>query len=389
MTQPPLMLSVFATFAIGGPQVRFVSLANHYGRAWRHVVVSMDGKVDCATRLSPELDVTFLSPPIRPRALVANIAPFRRVLRDLAPDVLVTNNWGSIEWAVANQLGGGVRHVHIEDGFGPDELGGQKLRRVLARRYALRRCPVIVPSVTLLKISTELWRLPPAHVHYIPNGIDFGRFQPADAQGGQLAADRGPPLVGAVAALRPEKNFGRLLRATRLLLDEGTALRVVIVGDGPERARLEAMAAELQLSDTVTFAGAVADPSQYLRAFDVFAISSDSEQMPLALLEAMATGLPVVATPVSDVPQMLARENRPFLCSRDDASLADALRRMLRDSGLRRRIGAANRAKVERDYDERHMFRRYQELFAPSSDLRPPELGAFEAPASRGRRVPC
>ena len=360
----PLVLSVFATFAVGGPQVRFAALANHYGRSWRHAIVAMDGRYDCAERLSPALDVEFPATPTT-GGLLANLATFRRALTQLAPDVLVTHNWGSIEWVMANLAPGGVRHIHIEDGFGPEEALCQIRRRVLTRRMVLRRSSIVLPSRTLGKIAAEIWRLPPARLHYIPNGLDLQRFRPAtELQTRARARADGPPLVGTVAALRAEKNLSRLLRAARLLRDEGTPLRLAIVGEGPERPKLEALAAELGIADAVAFEGGLEDPSQAYRALDLFALSSDTEQMPLSVLEAMASGLPVAATAVGDVPHMLAAENRPYVADKDDAALAAALRPLLRDAALRGQVGAANRRKAEADYDAQVMFRRYGELLA-------------------------
>jgi glycosyltransferase involved in cell wall biosynthesis len=362
-TAPPLVLSVFATFAVGGPQVRFAALANHFGPAWRHAVIAMDGRYDCTQRLAPELDVIFPGIQNPRRTVLANVARFRRLLGDLAPDVLVTHNWGSIEWVLANLTSVRARHVHIEDGFGPEEADGQLRRRVVARRLLLRDSTVVLPSLTLLKIARETWRLPTAR--YIPNGLDLARFQPVDA------APHGPPRIGTVAALRLEKNLARLLRAAKLLLAQGRSFSLTIVGDGPERERLGALAAELGIGEAVDFTGAVPDPAAAYRDFDIFALSSDTEQMPLSVLDAMGAGLPVAATAVGDVPQMLARENQPFLCRRDDAALAEALARLLSEAGLRRRVGAANRLKAERDYDQDRMFRRYGELLTPDPGRRP------------------
>src|SRR5580698_10655388 len=166
------VLSVFATFAVGGPQVRFAALANRYGARYRHLIVAMDGNLACRERLSPSLDVSFPAVPIHKGATLANLRAFRRLLRAWRPDVLVTNNWGSIEWAMAN-LPAIVRHVHIEDGFGPEERDRQIRRRVWMRRLALRRSTVALPSRTLVRIATATWRLDPRRIHYIPNGIDL------------------------------------------------------------------------------------------------------------------------------------------------------------------------------------------------------------------------
>ena len=169
-------------------------------------------------------------------------------------------------------------------------------------------------------------------------------------------------MIGTVAALRPEKNLGRLLRAFALL-PEGCQARLVIAGDGPERAALEALARELGVAERVQFTGHVADPARLYGGFDLFALSSDTEQMPLTVLEAMAAGLPVVATEVGDVRAMLCPENDPFVGPKEAAALAERLRDLLADAALRQRIGAANRAKAERDFDEQGMFHAWRALF--------------------------
>ncbi|WP_135467495.1 glycosyltransferase family 4 protein [Crenalkalicoccus roseus] len=356
---PPLVLSVFSTFAIGGPQVRFATLANRLGPAFRHAIVAMDGDLGCAERLAPGLDIAWPEVAIRKGDTFGNAWRFRRALRRIRPDVLVTYNWGTIEWALANAWPL-ARHVHVEDGFGPEEQSAQLPRRVLMRRAFLRRRTVVVPSRTLWRIATEVWRLPEARLRYIPNGIDLARFAPA----AERAAGQ-PVTIGTVAALRSEKNLARLLRAFRLLPEEGGA-RLVIAGEGPERASLEALAVALGLGGRVRFTGHVGDPAPLYRTFDLFALSSDTEQMPLSVLEAMAAGLPVVATDVGDVRAMLAAENAPFVTTRDEAGLAEGLRRLAEDAPLRARIGAANRARAEREYDERAMVGAYAALFAES-----------------------
>ena len=363
MSSPPrpLLLSVFPSFDIGGPQVRFTNLINHLGATWRHAIISISGQDACAHRISSDLDVSFPRVRLRRGALLANLAEIRGALSAIKPDVLVTHNWGSMEWVLAN-LSVGVRHVHVEDGFGPEEQSSQIARRVMVRRMALRRSAVILPSLTLMRIARDVWRLPAARMRHVPNAIDLGCFHPPPSPP-QLA---GPPCVGAVAALRPEKNLARLLRAARLLIDEGVALRLDVIGEGPERASLEAQAADLGLADVVNFTGAMQDPSSAYRVFDLFALSSDTEQMPLSVMEAMATGLPVASTRVGDVERMLSSDNQPFLCDMNDRAFAEALRPLLLSAALRRRVGEGNRAKAVRDFDERAMFRAYAEVLAPT-----------------------
>ncbi|WP_431282448.1 glycosyltransferase family 4 protein [Humitalea sp. 24SJ18S-53] len=359
---PPLLLHVFPSFAVGGAQVRFAALANRYGTRWRHAVVALDGREACAARLAPDVPLQLVpSPYARGEAAPQRLLAIIALLRRLRPALLVTSNWGSIEWAIASRFLRDLPHLHTEDGFGSDESAGQIPRRILARRLVLRRSSVILPSVTLLRAARETWRLPEARLRYVPNGIDLRRFAPDGARAALDAPGEGP-LIGTVAALRPEKNLGRLLRAAAILLRDGVPLRLAIVGDGPEKQPLMALAEHLGIAASVAFAGAIADPAAAYRAMDLFCLSSDTEQMPFSVLEAMATGLSVASTDVGDVGTMLAEENRPHLAARDDAALAAALRPLLRDPSLRTRLGAANRRRVENDYDQETMFATYAAL---------------------------
>lgn len=358
----PLILSIFPSFAVGGAQVRFVALANRFGPRWRHVIVSLDGATGCAERLRPEVPFTLLPRPI-PRGLdpLRSAWRARAMLRALRPAALVTSNWGSIEWALANLAPPRLRHLHTEDGFGPDEAAGQKPRRILTRRLALRWSEVALPSTVLLRAAREAWHLPEARLHHIPNGLDIRRFTPEGPRA-EIAVPGEGPVIGTVAALRPEKNLARLLRACALLRGEGQALRLLVIGDGAERAGLEALAAELGLGGCTHFAGHVPDPAAAYRAMDLFALSSDTEQMPFSVMEAMASGVAVASTAVGDVRVMLPPEAAPHIAALEDAALAEAIRPLLGDGALRARLGAANRAKAARDYDEETMFQAYAAL---------------------------
>ncbi len=367
MTRPHL-LHVFSTFAIGGPQMRFVALANHFGAAYRHTLIAMDGNTACRARLAPGLDVAFPDNPLRKGETLANLGRIMATLRALRPDLLVTSNWGTIEWAMANALAR-IPHLHMEDGFGPEERARQIPRRVWLRRLFLRRATVMLPSQTLLRIATAQWRLPARHLRYVPNGIDLARFAARFAHGPRGIPPWGDgegPVVGTVAALRAEKNLSRLLAAFAAVPPPA---RLVIVGNGPERAALAAQAAALGLAARVHFTGAIDDTAPVYRFFDVFALSSDTEQMPLSVLEAMASGLPVAATDVGDVRAMLAPENAAFVLPPSETALAGAITRLLADPAARAAIGAANRARAEQVFDQRAMFRAYADLFGGTAAM--------------------
>lgn len=340
--------------------MRLCAVLNHFGARWRHSIVALNGDVACRERLRPEVPVAFPSVALPKGATLANVRRIRAVLREMRPDMVITSNWGSIEWAMANR-GLGIGHLHVEDGFGPEERDRQLPRRVWTRRVALMGRNVVMPSRTLERIALDVWRLARRRVLYVPNGIDLGRF-------GGGARGTGGLVIGTVATLRAEKNLGRLLRAFAVL-DAGLEARLVIVGDGPERAGLEGLAAELGVAERVMFAGHQADPSGFYAGFDVFALSSDTEQMPLSVLEAMAAGVPVVATEVGDVRAMVAPENARWLCAREDGALAGALRDALGDAAARGAVGAANRAKAVREYAQEAMFSAYGALFDGAAGL--------------------
>jgi glycosyltransferase involved in cell wall biosynthesis len=350
----PRLLHVFSTFAVGGAQMRFATLAAALGSRYRHVVIAMDGDYACASRLPPGLDVCCEQIEVVKGATLANVRRFRRRLREIGPDVLVTYNWGAIEWAMAD-IPRLARHIQVEDGFGPEERTRQLPRRVMTRRLVLARSMVAVPSRTLWQIATEVWRLDPRRVRYVPNGIDLARFAGPRATSVE-------PVIGTVAGLRAEKNVARLVRSFRLVADVLPA-RLVIAGDGPQRAALERLAGELGLAGRVHFTGHLDDPAVAYRGLDAFALSSDTEQMPLSVIEAMAAGLPVAATDVGDVAAMVADENRAFVTPLDDAALAQAIVVLARDRVLREEVGAANRAKAEAEFGQSAMVAAWERLF--------------------------
>jgi len=155
--------------------------------------------------------------------------------------------------------------------------------------------------------------------------------------------------------------------------------RLVIVGEGPESERIAAEARERGVAARVLMPGFLADPARWIGHFDIFALSSDSEQFPISLVEAMAAGLPAVATAVGDVAQMVSDDNRPLIVdAEDEAAFAAALDSLADRPDLRRAIGRANREKAAAEYDEAGMIAHYARLYGEAIG-RP---GAFTPPAA-------
>lgn len=349
------ILHVFPTFAVGGQQLRLAALIEGLGAAFRHVILALNGDLSAADRVAGEAEfvplVTKKSPLVSPSA----VAVLKDAIVRHDPDLLCTYNWGAMEAVVANAVGPRKPHIHFEDGFGPDEtLAKQNWKRVLVRRVLLRRATLVAPSRGLARLALERWRLDPRRVRYLANGVELARFAV------ERDYDRAPATVGSVGALRPEKNFARLMRA----FDASQAARLVIIGDGPDRGALVSVAAGLGSAARIDLAGRSDAPETAYRAFDIFAMSSDTEQMPLSLMEAMAAGLPVAATEVGDVKAMLSAENRPFVAKPgDEAALANAIRTLAGDSDLRRRLGEANQARARTEFSHERMIAEHRGLY--------------------------
>jgi glycosyltransferase involved in cell wall biosynthesis len=356
---------VFPSFGIGGVPLRMVRIINHLGKQFRHTIVALDGNFDAAAGFAGGIDVTIAPMRTVRRSTLRNLADSTLALRRLRPDFLLTYNWGAIEWAAASRFSRIPRHVHLEAGFGSSEADFQIARRVLFRRWALARCAlVVVPSRRLEYLASRVWRLPAERIAYVPNGVDTARFAKPQRDGVPGFVRRpGELVVGTVAPLRREKNIGRLLQVFAAVRSSDP-LRLIIAGDGAERVSLERLAADLGISNRVVFTGRVF-PEAVLGEFDIFALSSDTEQMPNALLEAMAAGRAIAAVDVGDVKDIVCEANREFIVERDDApAFARALTRLLRDPEKRRALGAANRQRAVDEFSQERMFSAYSRILA-------------------------
>ena len=368
--QPPLILHVLPSFAVGGVPARTTEIINHLGTTFQHAIVALDGNYACGDRLTDTTQVEF--PSIRNGAAqpIGSFFFQHAMLRRLRPDLLLTYNWGAIEWALVNTICPVCPHIHLEDGFGLDEADRQLPRRVLFRRIALARTAgVVVPSETLVRLATQTWRLPPKKLVHIPNGVDCSRFAQVAAARDILGVQRSSAelIVGTVAPLRPEKNLEFLLECFAGIAMNFNA-RLVIVGDGSERPKLVQLAEVLGITQKVHFTGHIDAVENALACFDVFALTSRTEQMPFSILQAMAAAKPIAAVDVGDIRIMLPPENQPFVASESDRpAFRDVLARLLEDVATRAKIGAQNRAHVQSHFPLDQMLEAHRRLLAATA----------------------
>ncbi len=360
---------IFPNFGTGGPEVRTVLLMNALADQFRHTVIALNGNLEMKRFVPPKVDATFHEHSIA-GGWWQRIRKIGNLTRDIAPDLVLTYGWGGTDALVAARLAGIQPVIHTEDGFLPDEVARQKRLRLYCRRLAFRTANrLIVPSRTLETIAKNRWQIPESKLSYIPNGVNTDQFSPDTNRNNLdplirvLGLDPAKPVIGTVGALRPEKNHARLLRATVKLLKRNDA-QLLLVGDGCEREGLVSLAVQMGIQKQVHFVGHVSDPAPYYRLMDVFASTSDTEQMPISLLEAMATGLSVAATNVGDVLEMVADTGKRFIVPTDaENQLEQALERLISNSSLRTSLGEDNRLKSIREYSEATMIARYAERY--------------------------
>ena len=209
--------------------------------------------------------------------------------------------------------------------------------------------------------------LPADKVVVIPNGIDTARFQPNPAQRAvireQLNLSRQAPVCTIVAALRPEKNHARFLRVAANVVKAQPETQFLIVGDGPTRETLATLPAELGIREHVHFLGCRSDIPELLAASDLFLLTSDNEANPVSVMEAMACGLPVVATRVGSIHEMVEDDVHGYLVSTDDeAGFAERVVQLVGDDATRRKMAAANRQKAVSSASLDVMVQGYQRL---------------------------
>lgn len=319
-----------------------------------------------AEGLGSRIICTHKKPGLRP----STVGSIRSVLREVQPDVVHSHTIAALFYGGPAAWSAGVPlMVHTEHS---NNVGWESSRRKawlwwLAGSFARRFFCVS------RDIADELERgrvIPRSRLRVMMNGIDTVRVaRPTDTAGlrRSLGIPAAAPVIGTVGRLNPVKRQEVLVRAFARLRAAIPDAHLVLVGDGPSRDELRGLVAQLGVEDSVHFAGYQAEPERFLQIMNVFALTSGMEGLPLSILEAWAVGLPVVASAVGGVPDLIAEGEDGFLFpSGDEEKLAAILADLLRNPERARQIGNAARRKVTEQYDLRRMAddydREYREL---------------------------
>jgi len=370
---PIRILHCHSTFSAGGKERRAVQLMNAFGKAAQHTIVSgMPDQMGARALIDRKVRVNFPTdfPSLTGRPTPGRLVTIAQAMKGF--DLILAYNWGAMDAVMAHTIFGqnfGLAPlVHHEDGFNDDEASQLKSSRNWFRRVALWRTNgLVVPSGVLEQIALSKWAQPRDRITRIPNGIDTASFaKKANPSALRVVKREGERWVGTLAGLRAVKQLPALVEAIKDLPENWN---LVILGEGPEHQAIREAATRHEVDHRVHLPGAVSDPASVIGLFDIFALSSRSEQFPLSVVEAMAAGLPVAAPGVGDIASIVAKENIDYITPPGDIpALANALDELAGDPEGRAEIGAANRAKARAQFDQERMVERYRTLYSSVMD---------------------
>jgi glycosyltransferase involved in cell wall biosynthesis len=380
--RPIRVARVIARLNIGGPAQHVILLSAGLDRA-RFATTLITGMVGehegdfaeaaRARGLTPVV-IPELGRAIRPAQDFASLCKLVRLFRRLTPDIVHTHTAkaGALGRLAARVAGVPLTvhtfHGHVLDGYfsPPVTRAFLAIERWLAR--GTDRLVTVSPRLRAQLLAMGIGR--PDQVEVIPLGLDLGRFRSARSASAPalragLGLASGTPLLGSVGRLVPIKDHPTLFRALARLKGDGEAAHLVVVGDGEERAALARLAEALGLSARVHFLGWRADLETILSELDVVICSSRNEGTPVALIEAMAAGVPVLSTEVGGVADLVTHGVTGWLVpAGDPAAMAEAIQHLLAVPELRVRLATAGRPVALDRYDVTRLIARVEKLYA-------------------------
>lgn len=366
--QPIKIVHVLHSFDSGGLENGVLNLIN--GLNWnryQHVLCCITRSGRMAERLKRD-DVEVIELNKKPGPDWFLPVRLARVFRKIKPHIVHTRNWGAIDGIVGARLSGSVYVVHSEHGVTMSEIDKSSRKRNTARRLL----STLVDRFITLSEDLQEWArrdlgIPSSKLQTICNGVDVAKFNAdlsiLDARH-QCGFAGSEFIVGSVGRLDPIKNHAGLIRAYSQLAQSFPHARLLIVGSGPCGEELQHLVKALGLSDRVTLMGTRDDIPRLLRCMDVFALPSFSEGISNTVLEAMAAGLPVIATDVGGNGELVRnKETGMLIPNRNDQALKDAILLYLKNRDLILQHGNSGRDRVEKQYSLSKMLADYDELY--------------------------
>lgn len=368
----PRVTHVIYRLGVGGLENGLVNLINRSGHRYRHSIVCLKDADDFRNRIRGDVPVYELHR--REGQDFGLYVRLYRLLRRLRPDIVHTRNLAALECQLPAWLAGVPRRVHGEHGwdvFDPD--GSNRKYQTLRRVFKLLVRHYIPLSGQLERYLTEIIRVPPSRITRICNGVDTSVFYPRSngrtpIEGSPFSNDSGTVVIGTVGRMHGVKDQLNLVRAfvrlVELQPDLRGRVRLVLVGDGPLRAEARAMLGSAGLEAIAWLPGERGDIPEILRGLDIFVLPSKAEGISNTILEAMASGLPVIATEVGGNPELVADGITGRLVPKENpAALAAALMEYLNEPELIAAHGGAAVERVRESFSLDGMVDRYLTVY--------------------------
>ena len=375
-SKAPLIAHVIFRLDIGGLENGLVNLINQTPPGlFRHAIICVTQATDFRQRITAS-DVTIIELNKRPGKDLAVYWRFLRAIRKLRPDVVHTRNFNTLEFQPLALLAGVRTRIHGEHGWDVHDLDGtsrkyRMLRKIL-KPFVDR---FIAVSQGLHDYLTASIRVSPEKIALIYNGVDVRRFSPKASMSvskpGANEAVPGRTVVGTVGRMQEVKNQHLLVNAFIELInqdpDRGRQLRLLMIGDGPVRAELIDKLNEANIAELSSLPGSRDNIEDLLKNIDIFVLPSRNEGISNTILEAMATGLPVIATRVGGTPEIVQDGVTGILVGNDDIEdLKAAISRYVEKPDMRDKHGKAGVERVRAEFSLDAMVGKYLDVYSQS-----------------------
>ncbi len=369
---------------VGGTEVLVDRLVRRLASRFRIVIACLDEIGELGQRLIDD-GVQVHSLHRRPGFDWSCVRRLARLLADERVQLVHAHQYTPFAYAAATRLlGRRPRIVFTEHGrFYPDYAS--RKRKVFNRLMTTRRDRLIAVGASVRQALIDNEGLSASQIQVIYNGVDLSPLAGASGRRAPMRQELGVTddefLVLQVARLNTIKDHATAIRALAAAIPSCPHMRLALVGDGPERQNIETQIAAHKLEKHVTMLGQRRDVADLLAAADAFLLTSVSEGIPVTIIEAMATGLPVVSTAVGGVPELISHGESGLVApAGDDAQLAEALVRLASDAGLRSQLAECARRRAVTRFSEDQMVDQYARLYVDALD-------GLEASPATGRDV--
>ena len=359
------ILHIMPSFGLGGMEKVICSFINRTTE-YRHIITPLDGNRNARIWITNG-EVQYIDFN-KPSSRVNFFIKLYDIIKKVQPDLIMSYNWGGTDALWIGRIAKVKIIVHSEHGFNMDESEYTSKRRDFLRLVLYRLASrLIVVSSYLDIMMKEKYFLRSACVSLIPNGIDTDHFCPDSGDRERVRRRLGftdeDTVVVFCGRLDPVKNFGFMLEIIKYCKESAGNIKLLIIGEGPEGRHIREMAAVQKIEENLRLVGERGNVLPFLRASDIFLITSFREQMPMSVLEAMSVELPILGSRTGELPSIIEDGKEGYLRELDDGPEEfGKLVLALEDRRQRKRMGEAARNKVVAFFGEEAMIQKYRAI---------------------------